>query len=224
MIGGTTWLSTAEYYRTINQMVNSRAGGLHSAKILLYSMDFEDFKPPSDAEGWKKAGEMLAGIARRLEAAGADCLLLCANTPHMVADAVQAKIGIPLLHIAEAAAREIENRKVHKAALLGTKFTMEQAFFRDRLTRHGIETLIPDASDREFIHRSIYDEFGKGIFTTETKKRYLQIIKNLEGRGATGVIFGCTEIPLLIQQKECDSPVFDTTLIHATAAVDFALA
>ncbi len=224
LIGGTTWLSTAEYYKTINQMINSRVGGVHSAKILLYSMDFEEFKPPADAEGWKKSGEMLAGIARRLEVAGADCLLLCANTPHMVADDVQAKIGIPILHIAEMTAKEINKRRVQKVALLGTKFTMERAFFKDRLTRHGIETLIPDDSDREFIHSSIYEEFGKGIFTTETKNRYLQIIKNLEGKGATGVIFGCTEIPLLIQQKECDIPVFDTTLIHAASAVDFALA
>ena len=224
MIGGTTWLSTAEYYKAINLMINKRVGGLHSGKILLYSMDFEEFKPPSDAEGWKRSAEMLAGIARRLEIAGADCLLLCANTPHMVADEVQANIGIPLLHIAEMTAREINRRGIKKTALLGTKFTMEQAFFKDRLTGHGIEVLIPESSDKDFIHWSIYSEFGKGIFTTETKKKYLQIIKTMEEKGAAGVIFGCTEIPMLLQPNECDIPVFDTTLIHAASAVDFALA
>lgn len=224
LIGGTTWLSTAEYYRAINQMMNDRLGGLHSAKILLYSMDFEEFKPPADAEGWKRAGEMLSGIARRLETAGADCLLICANTPHMVADDVQAKIRIPLLHIAEVTAKEINRQKIDAVALLGTKFTMEQPFFRDKLTQRGIRILLPSDPDREFIHSSIYIEFANGIFTKETKKGYLQIIKDLEGRGAKGVIFGCTEIPLLIQQKECDIPVFDTTMIHATSAVDFALA
>jgi len=223
LIGGTTWLSTAEYYRAINQMVNRRAGGLHSGKILLYSMDFEDFRPPADAEGWKKAGEMLAGIARRLESAGAECLLLCANTPHMVADDVQSKIGIPLLHIAEMTAREIKKKGIRRAALLGTRFTMEQTFFTKKLTAHGIEALIPDAAEREYIHSTIYQELAKGVFTPETKKKYLQIIKDLKLRGAEGVIFGCTEIPLLIQHDECDIPVFDTTLIHAASAVDFAL-
>ena len=224
LIGGTTWVSTVEYYRTINSLTNERLGGHNSAKILLYSLNFEEFKPPSEPAGWKAVAQMLTGIARRLETAGAECLLLCANTPHMAADDVQKNIGIPLLNIAEETAKEIKKRGLAKVGLLGTKFTMELPFFKERLSKYGIETVIPNDADRAFVHSSIYAELGKSIFTNETKKRYLQIIESLENKGAGGAILGCTEIPLLIQQKDCTLPVFDTTVIHSTAAVDFALA
>ncbi len=223
LIGGTSWVSTVEYYRIINTLTNERLGGLTSAKILLYSINFEEFKPPADPTGWEPAGEMLTGIARRLEDAGADCILLCANTPHMVAGDIQNRIRIPLLHIAEMTAKEILKQKLTTVGLLGTQFTMELPFFKDKLSSHGILTLIPNDNDRIFIHSSIYAEFGKGIFASETKNRYLQIIENLKRRGAEGVILGCTEIPMLLSQKDFDIPVFDTTAIHSRSAVDFAL-
>ncbi len=223
LIGGTSWVSTVEYYRIINQLTNERLGGLNSAKILLYSINFEEFKPPADPKGWGPVADMLTEIARRLENAGADCLLLCANTPHMAADSVQKNIRIPLLHIAEMTAREVERQKLTHVGLLGTKFTMELPFFKGKLSNRNILTIIPNDADREFIHASIYAELGKGIFTVETKKRYLSIIEDLKGRGAEGVIFGCTEIPMLLHQSDCDIPVFDTTAIHSRSAVDFAL-
>ncbi len=224
LIGGTTWLSTVEYYRNINRLTNERLGGLNSAKILLYSLNFEEFKPPADPAGWGVVAEMLTRIARRLENAGADCLLLCANTPHMAADEVQKGIGIPLINIAVETARVIRKKGIRKVGLLGTKFTMELPFFKQKLASDGIETLIPNDADRDFVHTSIYAELGKGIFTSETKKRYLQIIDSLGANGAGGVILGCTEIPLLLQQSDCTLPVFDTTVIHSRASVDFALA
>ncbi len=223
LIGGTSWVSTIEYYRIINQLTNERLGGLNSAKILLYSINFEEFKPPADPNGWGHVAETLAGIARRLEGAGADCLLLCANTPHMVADSVQKNIRIPLLHIAEMTAKEIVKQKISNVGLLGTKFTMELPFFKDKLSKYGIRASIPNDKDREFIHSSIYAELGKGIFTKETKEKYLEIIQDLKKDGAAGIIFGCTEIPMLLNQKDCDIPVFDTTAIHSRSAVDFAL-
>lgn len=223
LIGGTSWISTIEYDRTINQLTNERLGGLNSAKILLYSINFEEFKPPSDPNGWGAVAETFTGIARRLENAGADCLLLCANTPHMVAESVRKNIHIPLLHIAEVTAKEVARQKLTTVGLLGTKFTMEFPFFKEKLSNNNIQTVIPNDRDREFIHASIYAELGKGIFSVGTKKRYLQIIEELKTRGARGVIFGCTEIPMLLNQSDCDIPVFDTTAIHSRSAVDFAL-
>lgn len=223
LIGGTSWVSTIEYYRIINQLTNDRLGGLNSAKILLYSMNFEEFKPPADPNGWGPVADTLTGIARRLENAGADCLLLCANTPHMAADSVQKNIRIPLLHIAEVTAKEVVSQNLATIGLLGTKYTMELPFFKDKLSKYNIQTLIPNDIDREFIHASIYTEMGKGIFTNETKRRYLQIIEDLKTRGAEGIIFGCTEIPMLLNQSDCDIPVFDTTALHSRSAVDFAL-
>jgi aspartate racemase len=224
LIGGTTWLSTVEYYRMINQQVNERLGGLHSARLILYSVNFEEFQPPTDPKAWGPITENLTSIAQRLERAGADCLVLCANTPHIAADTIQGKIRIPLIHIAEATAREIAGRKLKTVGLLGTRITMEQAFYRDKLSKAGIACIIPGDNERNFIHATIFDELGKEIFKPETKKHYLDIIDDLTRKGAEGIIFGCTEIPLLIKQKDCIIPVFDTTIIHATAAVDFALA
>ncbi len=223
LIGGTSWISTIEYYRIINRLTNERLGGLNSAKILLYSINFEEFKPPANPDGWGPVADTLTGIARRLESAGADCLLLCANTPHMAAESIQKNIRIPLLHIAEMTAKEVAKQKVTTVGLLGTKFTMELPFFKVKLSDCNIQTIIPNDIDREFIHTSIYAELGKGIFTAETKRRYLQIIHELKTRGAQGVIFGCTEIPMLLNQNDCDIPVFDTTAIHSRSAVDFAL-
>jgi aspartate racemase len=223
LIGGTTWLSTIDYYRIINQLVNERLGGSHSAKILMYSVDFEEVRPPTDPKGWGQWGEIFIGIAKRLEQGGADCVVLCANTPHLMADVIQKNIGIPLIHIAGATANEIADHKITTVGLLGTRLTMEQAFFKDRLAARGITAIIPDKDERDFINTSIFDELGKNIFTPETKATYLGIIGELKQRGAKGIILGCTEIPLLIKQTDCDLPLFDTTMIHAKAAVEFAL-
>ena len=223
MIGGMTWASTADYYRLLNEEVRKRLGKLNSAKILLYSFNFEEFKPPSDPAGWKKSGEILSGIAQKLEDAGADCIMICSNTPHMVADTVQQNISVPFIHIAEETAKEIARQNINTAGLLGTKFTMEQSFFRDRLEKFGIETLIPEEAERNFIHYTIFNELGIGIFSHETKEKYLEIIEDLKNKGAEGIIFGCTEIPMLIKEEESPLPVFDTLRIHAKAAVDFAL-
>jgi len=223
LIGGTRWISTVEYYTHINRMVNERLGGNNSAKILLYSINFEDFNPPSGAAGWETAAEMFSKIAKGLESGGAKCLLLCANTPYMMADDIQQSINIPLIHIAEVTAEEIMKQNITKVALLGTKVTMEQTFFKNKLEEKGIESVIPNSLDREFISETIFNELGKGIFRPGTKKRYLQIIDELKNQGADGVILGCTEIPLIIKQSDCYITTFDTTHIHANAAVDFAL-
>ena len=223
IIGGLSWYSTSVYYRTINQLTNQRLGGSHSARIILYSVDFNDIKVLQEKNDWDKIEKTLTDIAQRLQNAGADCILMATNTPHLVADIVRQKIKIPLIHIAEETAKEIVKQKINKVALLGTKFTMENSFFKDRLTKFGIESVIPDSSDRDFIHDSIFNELTKGIFKEETKKKYIDIIAKLKSEGAAGVIFGCTEIALLITQEDSNLLVFDTTAIHSKAAVDFAL-
>ena len=220
---GITWISTAVYFETINRLVSERRGGAHSAEILLFSIDFHEFKSLMAENAWERIEEMLSGIARRLESAGAECLVICSNTPHLAADAIRQKIRIPLLHIAEETARAVLAQGAGKVGLLGTKFTMEHPFFKERLSRFGVETLIPDGEDREFVHASILNELTAGVFKAETKKRYLEIIEKLRGDGAQGVILGCTEIPLLIAQSDCSLTVFDTTAIHSGAAADFAL-
>lgn len=222
LIGGLSWFSTTVYYRIINQLTNERLGGSHSARLLLYSVDFNDFKTLQEKDDWKGVENMLLDIADRLQNAGAECIVMCTNTPHMVADAIREKISVPLLHIAEETAKEIVSRNIHKIALLGTKFTMENSFFRDRLSKYGLETIVPDGKDREFIHASIFNELTKGIFKDQTKDKYLSIIDKLAMAGAKGVIFGCTEISLLIKQSDYQIKVFDTTEIHAKAAVEFA--
>lgn len=223
LIGGTTWHSTVDYYRIINQQVNARLGGLHSARMLLYSVDFEEMKPPSDPAGWARIGETFADIGRRLAEAGAECLVLCANTPHLLADSIRGKIRVPLIHIAEATARAIAAKKLRTVGLLGTKFTMEHGFFKERLAAAGITAIVPDDAERAFIHQTIFEELGHGVMKAETKQAYLAIVDRLVARGAEGVILGCTEIPLLIKPEDCKVPSFDTTFIHASAAVDFAL-
>jgi aspartate racemase len=220
---GITWFSTAVYYRTINQLVNEQLGEAHSAQLLLYSIDFNQLKTLLANDDWEQIERLLSDLAWRLEKAGADCLVICSNTPHLVADQIQQKIQIPLLHIAEETARTIVKQGVRKVGLLGTKFTMENSFFKDRLAKFGLETLIPGQEDRDFINASILNELTNGIFKDETKNRYRAIIEKVRGAGAQGVIFGCTEIHLLINQSDCAITVFDTTSIHSRAAVEFAL-
>jgi len=223
LIGGTTWLSTIDYYRLINQKTNELLGGLNSAKMLLYSVNFEEFRPPVDPDEWGEISKKFIAIAQKLEKAGAEGIVFCANTPHMIADKVQDDIDIPIIHIAEAAANEIVSRHIKKVALLGTRITMEQGFFKDKLAKKQIEVLVPEADDRQMLHNAIFDELGKGIFTLETKGRFIKVINGLIEKGAEGVILGCTEFPILIKQEDCSVPTFDTTEIHATAAVKFAL-
>lgn len=224
LIGGTSWVSTVDYYRYLNKLANERRGGLNYAQVLLYSVNFNDVKSLADAGDWDNLGSLLSGIARKLENAGAESILLCANTIHIVAERVEENISIPLIHITDATAREILQQGLKKVALLGTKFTMDNDFYRDRLARFEIETVIPDDAERDFIHRSIFEELGKDIFTAETKRKYIEIIENLKARGAEGVIFGCTEIPMLLTPEDSPVPSFDTTFLHAKAAVEFALA
>lgn len=223
LIGGTSWVSTVEYYSNINKLVNERLGGLNSAKLILYSVNFEEYIPPADPRDWDKLRVEWSVIALKLQSAGAECIVMCANTPHVFADDIQQSIKIPIIHIAEATAKEILKKGLNKAALLGTRITMEQPFFRKRLEEFGVSAITPDERDRAFVHSSIFSELGKNVFTEETKNRYLKIIDSLRAEGADGIILGCTEIPMLIKQSDCDIPLFDTTLIHCKAAVDFAL-
>lgn len=223
LIGGTTWVSTADYYRIINEEVNKRMGGFNSAKLILYSVNFAEINILVDAADWRGISTVFSNASKKLEDAGAEGIVMCANTPHKVADDVRAAVRVPLIHIAEVTAREVKRAKISRVGLLGTKFTMEERFFKDQLSLRQIETLIPDVSDREFIHETIFNELGKGVFAAETKLRYFSIIDKLVEQGAEGVVLGCTEIPLLIKSEECSVPVFVTTSIHANAAVDFAL-
>src|ERR1039457_6175233 len=194
LIGGMSWFSTAVYYKTINQLTNERLGGIHSAKLILYSLNFNDYKELQDKDDWIAIENMFSDMSRKLENAGADCLVICTNTPHLIADKIRQKIKIPLIHIAEETAKEIVRQKINKVALLGTKFTMENSFFKDKLSNLGIEPIIPGREDRDFIHASIFNEFTKGIYKKETKEKYLDIIEKLHKDGAQGIIFGCTEI------------------------------
>jgi aspartate racemase len=224
LIGGTTWVSTVDYYTYINQLTAERLGGNSSAQLILYSLNFTEIKSRADVGDWDGIGKILSGIAQKLETAGAAGIVLCANTMHIVAPDVQATVGIPVLHIVDAVAKEIKANNADKVALLGTGFTMDHVFYPDRLREFGIETVVPDKEDRDFIHNSIFDELGKEIFLDATKQKYLQIIDKLnKEKDAQGIILGCTEIPLLIKQQDCSIPVFDTTMIHAKYAVDFAL-
>jgi len=186
-------------------------------------MNYEEFKPPADPKDWGPVSDNLINIAKNLWHSGAECILLCANTPHMAAEAIEKSLDIPLIHIAEETAKEIKKHSLKKVGLLGTRLTMEQTFFRERLLKYGIEPIIPEKEDRSYIHATIFNELGRGIFTPEIKTNYLRIINDLTKKGAEGIILGCTEIPLLIQQNDCTFPLFDTMLIHATAAVNFAL-
>lgn len=225
LIGGMSWESTVPYYRWINQRVNQRLGKLHSAEIVLYSVDFEPIEQLQHAGDWDQAGECLVRAARAIETAGAQCVLICTNTMHRVYDRVAAAVPVPVLHIADATAEAIAEARVDTVGLLGTRFTMEQDFYRGRLTeRHGLDVLIPEAADREIVHRTIYEELCLGQVRDASREEFIRIIADLAARGAQGIILGCTEISMLVGPNDADVPTFDTTEIHATQAADWALA
>ncbi|MCC6615086.1 MAG: aspartate/glutamate racemase family protein [Anaerolineae bacterium] len=225
MIGGMSWESSLEYYRIVNETVKARLGGLHSARTLMYSVDFAEIEVLQSEGRWDEATSMMIDAARRLERGGADLIVICTNTMHKMADDVQAAVGIPLLHIADATAAQIQQQRLATIGLLGTRYTMEQDFYRGRLEQmHGLRVLVPDADRRALVNRIIYEELVLGEIKAESKAAYLRIIDALVAEGAQGIILGCTEIGLLIQQQDCAVPVFDTTTIHAMAAVEAALA
>lgn len=223
LVGGLTWLSTLDYYRLLNQMVNEKMGGASSAKIILYSVEFGEIKTLTEAGNWDGIAGIMCDAAQRLETAGADCLLIGANTMHKIADTIQASIDIPLLHIAEETAKEISKLHLKKVALLGTKYTMQMEFYKSKLVASGLEVIVPNDEDIEYINDSIYKEMSAGIFLPERKVQIKKIMNQLIEDGTEGIILGCTEIPIIIKQEDVTVPVFDTTKIHATAAVKFAL-
>ncbi len=223
LIGGITWYSTLDYYRLLNELVNKRLGGVHAAKIILNSVDFAEIKELTEKEDWNAIAKVICNAARSIEAAGADCVLIAANTMHNIAHLLNGCMSIPLIHIADTVATELNKHNIKRTALLGTKYTMQMDFYKDKLALYGIDTIIPNEADISFINNSIYEEFGKGIFLPATKERYTRIIKDLINDGAEGIIFGCTEIPILLKDTDCGIPVFDSGHIHAAAAVDFAL-
>ena len=223
LLGGMSWESTALYYRWINEGIKARLGGLHSARIVLVSVDFHEIEALQAAGNWDAAGQQLAAAAEEVEAAGADFLLICTNTMHIVAPQIEAAIDIPLLHLADATAVQIGRQGLERVGLLGTRFTMEQPFYAERLRRHGLEVLVPSPADREIVHDIIYNELVLGQIRDESRVTMLRIIDDLAGHGAQAVIEGCTEIVLLVQQAHTVVPLFDTTAIHAAAAVDHAL-
>lgn len=223
LIGGTTWLSTIEYYRIINETVKEKLGGAHSAHCILYSVDFDEFVVQREGK-WDEIACSFIDIAKRLEQSGADFLIICANTMHKIADEIQKSVNIPILHIADVTAEKIVERGLKKVGLLGTKYTMEEEFYKRRLKeRFNIETIIPETKEREIIHNIILDELTHEIIKRSSKQKYIKIINNLVYKGAEGIILGCTEIPLLIKENDVNTHIFDTTAIHAKAAVEFAL-
>ena len=224
LIGGISWVSTVDYYTQINKGINERLGGLNYPECMIYSLNYQKIKNNNDTNDWDSTLEMVVSASKKLEKSGAKGIVLCANTMHFIADRIEKEIDIPIIHIATATALEIKKLGLKKVGLLGTKFTMEYDFFKSKLKEQGIEALIPtNASNREFVHNTIFDELGKGIIRAETKARYLSIIEDLVNDGAEGIIAGCTEIPLLIKESDMDLPYFDTALIHGKAAVEFAL-
>jgi aspartate racemase len=219
MLGGMSWESTAEYYRLANELVRARLGGVHSARLLVDSLDFADVEVLQSADRWDEAGALLADRAARLDRAGADLLLLCTNTMHRVFDVVQAAVEVPVLHIGDATAARVRAAQVSRVGLLGTAFTMEQPFYRERLEQHGLEVLVPDTQDRATVHRVIYDELVRGLVAPASREAYRRVIGRLADAGAEGVILGCTEIELLVTADDSPVPVFPTTRIHVEAAV-----
>jgi aspartate racemase len=225
LIGGMSWESTVPYYRQINEAVKQRLGGLHSARLVLYSVDFHEIEQLQHAGDWDAAGAIMAAAARSLQAAGADFLVLCTNTMHKVADRIEAAVPLPLLHIADPTAAAIARAGHRTVGLLGTRFTMEQPFYRDRLVdRHGLRVIVPGAEDREAVHRIIYEELCLGIVTAPSRAVYQRVMAGLAAQGAQAIILGCTEISLLVTPADAQVPLFDTTAIHAQAAADAALA
>jgi len=225
LIGGMSWESSAEYYRLVNQRVRERLGPLRSAQLLMHSVDFGPIERAQHEGRWDDAGAILEDAARRLHAGGADCIVLCTNTMHKLADRIEAATPLPFLHIADPVGRAAARAGVRRVGLLGTAFTMEQGFLKDRLAqRHGLEVLVPGAEDRAEVHRIIYDELCVGIVDGASRERYRRVIGALQARGAEAVVLGCTEISLLVKDEDSALPLLDSTALHAAAAVDFALA
>jgi aspartate racemase len=225
LIGGMSWESTSSYYRAINQGVKQALGGFHSAKIAIVSVDFAEIQRLQQQGKWSETGNLLAAAARQVEAAGGDFIVLCTNTMHKVAGQIEAAVSIPLLHIADATASKLKNDNVSKVGLLGTKFTMEQDFYKGRLqNQHGIEVIVPNEVEQQWVHDVIYNELVQGVISDQSRQRYVEIISKLSEQGAQGVILGCTEIGLLISQEDTATKLFDTTGIHSCAAVEKALA
>ena len=223
LIGGMSWESTAEYYRIINEAVKKRLGGLHSAKIVMYSLDFEEIEQLQIQGKWDEATDLMVDAARKVEKAGADFVLICTNTMHKMAEEVEASINIPLLHIADVTAETIVSLGFKKVGLLGSTYTMEEDFYKGRLKdKHGINVVIPSEADRKTVHNIIFEELCVGKITSLSREQVKTIIQRLIAQGAQGIILGCTELPSLIKQKDCSVPLFDTTAIHAQAAVDYA--
>ncbi|MER7796285.1 aspartate/glutamate racemase family protein [Microbacterium sp. NPDC096154] len=223
LLGGMSWESSALYYRLLNTGVRDALGGLHSASCVMGSVDFAEIERLQSAARWDEAGEVLAREARALVAAGAEALVLCTNTMHLVAEHIERAVDVPLLHIVDVTAEAILAAGKRRVALLGTIFTMEQPFYADRMARHGVETLVPAPGERQDINRVIYDELVRGVVSDDSRKRYIEIVERLAAEGAEGVILGCTEIELLIGADDVSIPVYPTTALHAQAAVAFAL-
>jgi aspartate racemase len=223
LLGGMSWESTVEYYRLINQDVGIRLGGLRSAKIVLYSVDFHEIEQLQHAGQWDQAAALLCTAARAVERAGAQCLAICTNTMHKLANEIAGAIAIPLIHIGDATALAIRRQGISHVGLLGTKFTMEQDFYKRRLLEHGITVATPADPERDSVHSIIYDELCRGIISPASRARYREIISNLVDAGVAGIVMGCTEIPLLVRPEDCRVPLFNTTQIHAQAVVDWAL-
>ena len=222
LIGGITPESTVLYYQILNRLNANQLGKTHSAELILNSFDFGQISQLVEEDRWDLLNKKMAEAGNNLENAGASCILICANTMHLCIDAVRKAVRIPVIHIADSTAKEIQKKGIQKVALLGTKYTMEKDFFRDILKKHAIATIIPDGEERDEIHRIIYDELAQGEFKKSSKEKYLKIIDSLILKGVEGIILGCTEIPLLINQNDVSLPIFDTARIHATAAFDFA--
>lgn len=224
LIGGMSWESSAEYYRIINEAVRDRLGPFYSAKSLMYTVNFDEIKQLQYAGEWDKATLILQDAAKRLERGGADCIVICTNTMHRMANEVSAAVKIPLIHIADATAEKIKAQKIQKIGLLGTVFTMEHSFYKGRLTdEYGLEVIVPDEPDRQIVNDAIYNELVQGKINPNSKQEYVRIMQKMVDAGAEGIILGCTEIMLLVSQADCSVPVFDTTTLHALAAVEFAL-
>ena len=223
LIGGMSWESTVTYYKIINETVKEKLGGLHSAKCILYSVDFQEIEECQSNGNWEKSGEILGEAAYNLEKAGADFIVICTNTMHKVVNQIKEKISIPILHIAEMTAEKILEKGLKNIALLGTKYTMEQDFYKSKLIEKGINVIIPDKNDIEIINEVIYDELCLGTINSNSKKKFLEIVHKLRSKGAEGIILGCTEIGLLIKNADTDVPLFDTAIIHAEQAAIYSI-
>ena len=223
LIGGMSWESTLTYYKIINETIKERLGGLHSAKCVLYSVDFQEIEECQANGDWGKSGEILGEAAYNLEKAGANFIVICTNTMHKVINQIEEKISIPILHIAEMTAEKILEKKIKNIALLGTKYTMEQNFYKEKLIEKGINVIIPDETDIKIINDIIYKELCLGIINPESKEKYLAIVKKLENKGAEGVILGCTEIGMIVKSEDTSIPLFDTAVIHAKQAAIYSI-